>query len=567
VRAAGNLTLGGYTLPSMSSPGRLRSSLRVVRTALGNRSIRATLLAFVLFSCAEWVRWVGLLVYAFKEHGAVGSGLISVIQLVPAALVTPFTSGLADRYPRGKVLAAAYLIAGLGTGGAGIGMVLGLPFPAVAVLAAVGLCGVTMVRPTQASLMPQLADTPSELTAANVTDSLIAGASLFVGPAIATGVLVLWGTHGGVTSGASAVVLLAGGMLLLGALSVAPGHRGKTQPRMTRMPLDPLGGFRALNDTMGAGLVVTLLGLQAAAWGMLDILTVTLALNKLKIGQSGVGLLSAAVGIGGLVGGLATLALVGRKRLAPAFVFGVVLWGVPLAFLGLVGAPLVVVVLLAAAGAGLSFLDVSGRTLLQRTVSDDALGRVFGLLESGYMGAWAVGSSIAAPIKDALGLGWAFAITGGLVPLVTLVWWRRLSTADREAPLPGPELELLRSIDMFAPLAESVLERMARNLTEVSIPGGTSIIREGEPGDLFYVIAEGEVRVTVAGEEVARYGPGHFFGEIALLRDVPRQASVSALTDVRLLTLERTHFLTAVTGSRSASTVANSVIDQRLAKE
>ena len=138
---------------------------------------------------------------------------------------------------------------------------------------------------------------------------------------------------------------------------------------------------------------------------------------------------------------------------------------------------------------------------------------------------------------------------------------------DREAPLPGPELELLRSIEMFAPLAESVLERMARNLAEVSMPAGASIIREGEPGDLFYVIAEGEVRVTVAGAEVARYGPGHFFGEIALLRDVPRQASVSALTDVRLLTLDRTHFLAAVTGSRSASTVANTVIDQRLAKE
>ena len=548
----------------MSTQGRLTSSLRVVRTALGNRSIRAVLVAFGLFSCAEWIRWLGLLVYGFDKHGAVGSGVISVIQLVPAALITPFSSSLADRYPRPTVLAVGYILAGAGTGGAGIGMVVNAPFLVVAVLASVGLCGVTMVRPTQASLMPQLADTPAELTAANVSDSLIAGASLFVGPAIASGVLALSGPTN--PTAPNAVVLLGGAMLLLGGVIIALVHRGSPPAPATRERLDPLGGLRALNRTLGAGLVVTLLGLQAASWGMLDILTVTLALDRLKLGQSGVGLLSAALGIGGLVGGLATLALVGRKRLAPAFVFGVVLWGAPLVVLGVSGAPVVVVLLLAAAGAGLTFLDVSGRTLLQRTVSDEALGRVFGLVESGYMAAWAIGSSAAAPLKRLLGLGWAFALTGALVPLVTLLWWRRLARIDREAPLPGPELELLRSIEMFAPLPEAVLERMARNLAEVSMPAGTAIIREGDPGDLFYVIADGEVRITVAGAEVARYGPGHYFGEIALLRDVPRQATVTALTDVRLLSLERTHFLAAVTGSRSASTLANDAIDEQLAQ-
>jgi MFS family permease len=548
----------------MSRQGRLTSSLRVVRTALANRSIRVVLTAFAFFSCAEWIRWVGLLVYGFNKHGALGSGLISVIQLVPAAIVTPFSSSLADRYSRPKVLAAAYVLACVGTGGAGIAMVVGAPFLVVAVLAAVGLCGVTMVRPTQASLMPHLADTPSELTAANVSDSLVSGTSLFLGPAIASGVLALSGPTN--PSAPNAVVLLAGAMLLLGGAIIALAHLGSNSPPARRERLDPLGGLRALKRTPGAGLVVTLLGLQTVAWGMLDVLTVTLALDKLRLGQAGVGLLSAALGIGGLVGGLATVALVGRQRLAPSFVFGVVLWGAPLVVLGVTGAAVLVVLLLAVAGAGLAFLDVSGRTLLQRTVSDEALGRVFGLLESGYMAAWAIGSSGAAPLKRLLGLGWAFGLTGAIVPLVTILWWRRLARVDREAPLPGPELELLRSIEMFTPLPEAVLERMARNLVEVRMPEGSAIIREGDPGDLFYVIADGEVRITVAGSEVARYGPGHYFGEIALLRDVPRQATVTALTDVRLLSLERTHFLAAVTGSRSAATVANTVIDRRLAR-
>ena len=534
----------------------------MVRTALANRRIRAVLVAFALFSSAEWIRWIGLLVYGFDKHGALGSGLISVIQLAPAALVTPFTSSLADRYPRPRVLAVSYLVAGLGTGGAGLGIAMDAPFILVCVLAAVGLCGVTMIRPTQASLMPQLADTPSELTAANVSDSLIAGTSLFVGPAIASAVLALWGAN---TSGATAVVLLAGAMLLAGAAIIALVHRGAGAVRVLREQLNLLRGFRELKRTAGAGMVVTLLGLQAAAWGMLDILVVTLALNKLHIGQTGVGLLSTALGVGALLGGLGTLALVGRQRLAPSFLFGVMLWGVPLVFLGVTGAPLVVVALLAVAGAGLSFLDVSGRTLLQRTVSDEALGRVFGLLESGYMAAWAIGSSVAPLVLRLLGLAWAFVVTGAMVPVVTAVWWRRLSQVDREAPLPGPELEILRSIEMFRPLAEPVLERMARNLGEVMLPAGSTVIREGDPGDLFYVIADGEVRVSIAGADVVTYGPGHFFGEIALLRDVPRQATVTAITDVRLLTLERSHFLTAVTGSRSAAVAANTVIDQRLA--
>jgi hypothetical protein len=290
-----------------------------------------------------------------------------------------------------------------------------------------------------------------------------------------------------------------------------------------------------------------------------------LALQKLHLGQSGVGLLSTAVGVGGVLGGMATLSLVGRRRLAPAFLLGVTLWGVPLMFLGLAGETPVVLVLLAAAGSGLTFLDVSGRTLLQRIVSDDALGRVFGVLESGYMAAWALGSSVAPLLLRWVGLGWAFAITGALVPAAAIVWWPRLSRIDREAPLPGPELETIRSIEMFSFLPEPVLERLARNLQEKSLPAGAAIIREGDPGDLFYIVGDGEVRVTVAGTEVARYGPGHFFGEIALLRDVPRQATVTAVSDVRLLTLERTHFLTAITGSRSASVAANTLIDERLA--
>ena len=157
------------------------------------------------------------------------------------------------------------------------------------------------------------------------------------------------------------------------------------------------------------------------------------------------------------------------------------------------GVPLVAVVLLAIAGAGLSFLDVSGRTLLQRTVSDEALGRVFGLLESGYMAAWAIGSSVAPLVLRLLGLGWSFVVTGALVPVATLLWWRRLSKVDKEAPLPGPEVEMLK-IHRHVPLAVRIGDRAdGPEPGRGRGPAGSTIIREGEPGDLFYAIAYGEV--------------------------------------------------------------------------
>jgi CRP-like cAMP-binding protein len=91
-------------------------------------------------------------------------------------------------------------------------------------------------------------------------------------------------------------------------------------------------------------------------------------------------------------------------------------------------------------------------------------------------------------------------------------------------------------------------------------------MRKGEPGNRFYVIADGEVEVTRDGRPVARLGPGAYFGEIALLRDVPRTATVTATTPTTLLVLERADFLEAVTGHPVAREAADVTIRERLPK-
>jgi MFS family permease len=533
-------------------------SLQVARAALRNRALRATLVAFVFFSVAEWTRWVALLVFGFDRGGAAGSGLIAVIQLVPAAILTPFTSSLADRFHRPRVLLAGYLVAAFGTAAGGIAIVVDAPFAVVAILSALGLCGVTLIRPTQASLLPRLVSTPAELTAANAIVSFVVGGSILAGPALAAALMAVWSP--------GATLIVAGALLAVGALTIAFVYRGSVKATGPGEPFDLLGGFRQVARNPGAGLVLLLLGLQAITWGAVDVLIVGLAIDQLDLGRSGAGLLAAAVGVGGLMGGAATISLAGRSRLTPGFAFGVALWGIPLVAIAIVLAPVPVIAFLAIAGVGYAFMDVSGRTLLQRAVDERTLGRVFGLLEAGFMAAWAIGSAIAPIALGALTLRWTFVALGLALPLVTALSWSRLRRIEAQAWVPSRELELLRSIDIFGPLRGPVLERLARSTREVDVPAGRTFIREGEPGDRFYAIVDGEVRVTAGGQEIARLRPGGYVGEIALLRDVPRQASVTASTDTRLLSLDREPFLEAVTGSRGAAAVAHGGIEQRLAE-
>src|SRR5262245_47621163 len=550
----------GRTLPwTPRAQGTIvNGSVQVARAAIRSRALRTTLIAFLCFSVAEWTRWVALLVYGFDRAGAAGSGLIAVIQLVPAAALTPFTSSLADRFDRPRVLLAGYLVAALGTTAGGVAIVLDAPFAVVAILSAVGLCGVTLIRPTQASLLPRLVTTPGELTAANAVVSFITGSSVLAGPALAAVLMTV--------SGPSATLTVAGVFLAIGALTTASVQRSSAGSTAPSQPVDLFGGFREIARNPGAGLVLILLGLQAITWGAVDVLIVGLAIDELGLGRSGAGWLAAAVGVGGVIGGAATVSLVGRSRLTPGFAFGVSLWGFPLVAIAVLLAPVPVIVCLSVAGVGYAFMDVSGRTLLQRAVDERALGRVFGLLEAGFMAAWAIGSAIAPVALGALTLRWTFAALGLAVPFVTAIGWRRLRRIDAEAWVPTRELALMRSIDIFAPLRGPVLEFLARELKEVDVPAGRTLIHEGEPGDRFYAIVDGEVSVSAGGKEIARLGPGGYVGEIALLRDVPRQASVTTVADTRLLALDREPFLEAVTGSRRAAAVARSGVERRLAE-
>ena len=528
-------------------------------SVLRNRSLRRALLAYAAFNAAEWGTWVAMLVYAFGVGGSAAAGFVAIIQLVPSIIVAPLGSVLGDRMRRERALALGYLVQAASMAGVAAALLLDAPVPVVYGLAAVAASSMTLTRPVHHALLPSLSETPEELTAANAASSTVVGLSVFLGPLVTS---LLLRTRGpGVVYAVFAVAVGLGALLALGIRA----YESPTEIHEDVLR-SAMAGVRELRRDRAAAVLVLLVGAQFVVVGLLDILAVDLAIDVLAMGRSGPGIFASAVGLGGLIGAAATVVLIGRRRLAPAFLIGALATGIPVMLIaGPVGVALVIV-LLVISGVGGSFVDVSGRTLLQRTVREEVLARVFGLQEAVMMIALTIGSATAPILVAAFGGRDAFLVAGGLLPVFALLAWRPLATLDARAIVPGPELRLLRGISIFQFLEQPALERLAMSLIPIDAPAGTAVIREGDVGDRFYILVAGAAAVTNQGRLVADLGPGHYFGEIALLREVPRTATVVLTADSHLVALEREEFLGAVTGSRPSVAEADREIDRRLAE-
>ena len=538
------------------------SPFRALAAVGRNRRLLAVEAAFVTFNLAEWATWIAILVYAYKVGGAVATGVVAFVQLAPAMIVAPLAASLGDRHRREKLLQIAYLSQALAAGLTGIALLLAWPIAVIYALAAATASSITLTRPIQGALLPSLVATPEELTAANVVAGTIQSLSMIAGPAI-TAVLLQIGEPG--TVFVVMAGLLVGGFLLV-AVNGVPGRPvGRRAPAGPREVIsDTLEALRLVVRNPDYVTVVSIMAAPSFQEGALDVLLVVLAVVVLDIGEPGVGWLNACLGGGALIGSLASIALVGRSRLALPILTASLVLGGSLVFVGVAPGPLVAAGLLLAVGAATSLMDVAGRTLTQRVVADAALSRIFGLMEGLRMGGLAIGAVLASVLVESIGHAFTFAIAGSLLPVVCLRLWRPLRRIDESVTVPVRELDLIRSLPLFSQLAAPIVERIAANLIPVRATSGTAIIKEGEFGDRFYIIDEGEVEVSIGGRPVRRQGPGEFFGEIALLIAVPRTATVKAETDVSLLALERAVFLEVLTGHHQAREGAEAVADERL---
>ena len=429
-------------------------------------------------------------------------------------------------------------------------------------LAAVTGIASTISRPTQAAILPWLAKTSEELVAGNVASSLIESLGTLVGPLLG-GVLTAVGDPGVVFAASAGVSLVA-------AVAIARMHVEGEDMRSGRrqqggLVSEALGGFGVLSRDTDARLIVVLCVAQTLVRGALNVLVVVSALTLLNMGESGVGLLTAAIGAGGLVGSVVALSLVGR-RLAGPFALALVLWGLPIAAIAVWPRPGTALVFLAALGVGNSLFDVTAFTLFQRIVPDAVLMRVLGAMFGLAMAAVGLGSILLPPLIDALGSRAALAITGGLLPILVVALFPRILRLDRSAIAPKRELSLLRNVPIFAPLSMAATEHLAGSMVPLAVPAGTPVIKEGEEGTRFYVIAAGKFEVSRDGHPVATLGPSGFFGEIALLRGTERTATVTALTESEVYAIESPEFIAAVTGHAMSHTSAGRLIEARLAE-
>ena len=537
---------------------RLRESLDAFRSVVTNPRLRRVELSWATAITAYWAFIVALAVYAYNEGGATAVGLVGLIRVLPAFVSAPFAGLLGDRYRRERLMFVVSLARAVLMAATAAVLFAGFSSWVVYVLAGAVALTASMLRPIQSALLPQLARTPEELTAANLVLTTIESSGIFLGPA--AGGLLLAATNSETVFAAAAGAFVVGAFLLAG-IKVEAAPERKAGVGFAR---EFFAGFGAIAQDRHLRLIIGLYGAQTLVAGALNVLIVVTALELLDLGNAGVGFLNSAVGVGGLLGAVAAFALVGRQRLASDFGIGLVLWGLPIALIGVFPQPAVALALLAVIGIGNTVVDVAALTLLQRTVPDEVLTRVFGVVQSVFVGTLGIGAILAPLAIAAVGIRWSMVITGALLPLLAALLWRRISALYVEALAPTRELALLRAIPLFKPLPASTIDHLASSLTAVHATPGSEIIRQGEPGDRFYVIASGEVEVTADGNHIGTLGPADYFGEIALLRDVPRTATVTAKTEVELFALDRDEFLSAVTGHAASAEAADAVVASRL---
>ncbi|MFL5799445.1 MAG: cyclic nucleotide-binding domain-containing protein [Actinomycetota bacterium] len=540
---------------------RLPEAASVFAAVLRSRPLRRIELAFAGFSVAELATWVAILVFAYEQGGATEAGVIAVVQLVPSAIAAPLAAAFGDRYGRARFLLYGYLVQATASGATGALMLGHAPVVAVYAAAVLAAVSVTFTRPAQGSIAPLLVERPQELVAVNVASGAIESASLVIGPATA-GVLIAVAGPGVVFLAMAGLVGLSA--ILIGRVSISEEHafaEGSRQPVLQQS----VDGLRRLARQPDAALLVGLVASEAIVTGALDVLAVVLAISLLHLGTGAPGFLTAALGVGGVLGSGAGFLLVTRRRLTPSLAVGAVLLGAPLALVAWRPGAGLAAAMLAIAGVGRVVMDVAGRSLLQRAVSADLLARAFGVMEGLYMAALAIGSGMAAILVAALGGRGALLVTGLLLPAITGACWFSLRRIETRAEVPGEIVELLRGVPMFAPLAPLSLERLATSAEPNEYAAGTAIIREGDAGDHFYLIARGSVEVSRGSRVVAVLDAGDSFGEIALIRDVARTASVVARTDVLTYLLTRDRFLRALSGNPVSVAAVDRVVAGRVA--
>ncbi len=514
------------------------------------------LAAWLLDATGGWVFLVAISVYAFHKGGAGGVSAVVAARLLPAVFAAPVAGTLLDRAPRARVLSASCAIQAACLAGAAALVAGGVALAPLVVLAALARMADTAPRPALQALMPALARSPEELTRATGIWS-----------SVDNGAFLLGGGLGGVAIaavGTTAIIAAAAVMLALA------GALGTRLPALTATAADEeeeaegfrdaFAGLRALAESKLLRAPYALFAGVLLLEGTSDVQLVSLALGKLSMGNGGPGLLYTVWGVGGMLGGIALLHLVRRRGYGLAVAGGAIVFAVGIALAGVDGVA-VALIAMVPAGLGFALVETAVMGLVPRLADDAVIGRVYALSEILYAGAAGIGALIAPLLISWLGAGDSLVVVGVALGLCAVAAWPACARVDAGQERAARVRELLRGVPFLAPLPLPRLERLVRGARSVHVPAGIDIVRQGEPGDDFFVVEEGAVEIVEYGR---MRGPGEGFGEIALLRDIPRTATVRASSEVKLWAVSRPAFIGAVSDHAESQRLVDALIEQRL---
>jgi hypothetical protein len=540
----------------------LGPAIASIRLTIADSDLRRLLWAWFTQNAGSVGFFVVASVIAYGAGGAVAVGILGLARFVPQMLVAPFAGLPAARWRSETVLKSAFAARTAIMAITAIIVAAGLPLEALYAAVAVEAAFAVLARPLHMALLPAVARSPAQLVGANVGSSAAEGLGVFLGPALAGLLLVV---SGPLAATVAVAVTYALGVAAIATLTVPAVGRPTASARVV---IDQLSaGVRTVTRLAGPRIIFVGIGAQTFVRGALGVLIIVASIELLGMGEGGVGTLTAAIGLGGLIGAALATVLADGRRLGRAFVVALAGWGIPIAVIGVLVSPLVAIGALLVVGLSNAVFDVAVYTLLQRLTPNASRVAVLGLLELVANGAMAAGGIVAPFVIDAVGVEAALVLTGALLPLVALGSWPIIRGVDESGLVDPRRIGRIRGEPLFAPLSLSTVEHLAESLAPRRFDDGAWLLREGEPGDDFLVIDEGSAEVSQGGRPLRILGPGESCGEIALLEDVPRTASVRAVGPVAAFSLSRLAFLDAMCGYPASRTLAAARASDRRAAD
>jgi MFS family permease len=522
-------------------------SLASYRRVFANPALARLFIGEFVSSIGDWLYLVALLVVVYNSGASpVVLGIVGAARIVPYILLSVPAGIAADRFDRRLILIVTDVARGVIMLALTALTLVNGPIIVIVILSLLAACFSAFFSPAIGSLIPTLARDETELGPANAAWSSLDNLAFIIGPAIGAILITLGSIPLAFFLNAVTFVVVAAVLWRLPTESA----RSREAAAATEPETGP--GFReavrpALRPLSGLGLINLVDGFVS---GGLAVLTVVIAIEVLGAGDAGTGWLNAAIGLGGLIGALLAGPMTLHRRLDLPLAVGGVTLGVGIILVGQSEVLLAAIAAIAVATAGMLVLEVVATTIFQREGPDSIRGRTIGAMDTVTLSAYALGAFLA-PLLAAL-IGPVVVLLGFGVAMVAATLLGTAVVGRSRAPKLDPGAERFVRLPLFNGLSPASLEQAAQHLSRVRVMPGEVVVRQGEPADRFFHILDGSFEVTQGKDPggtprfLRTLGPDEVFGEIGLLRGVPRTATVTAAGEGALLVLDGQRFLDLV---------------------